>query len=134
MTYHTDKVTDIIALKNNKLASCSLVKSVIIYNKFNNKYEKESSISINESKRITNNGPIIQTKDNEIYYYAESGPFLKNNLIYFINLSEEKIIEKINSITVSLYHSSLLMITKDLLFITGKVEISVVNVNSYNIV
>ena len=134
LTYHTDKVTDIIELKNHKLASCSLDKSVNIYNKFNDKYEKEFSISINESKRISYNGPIIQTKDNEICYYEESRNFSKDNSIYFINLSEKKIIEKINNITVSIYHSSLLMIKKDLLFISGKGEISVVNVNSYNVV
>ena len=133
LTYHTDEVTDIIELKNNKLASCSLDKSVIIYNKLADEYEKESSLSINEINGEIRNGPIIQTKDNEICYYEERR-IPKYNSIYFINLSKEKIIEKINNITASCYHSSLLMISKDLLFITGKGEISVVNVNSHKLI
>ena len=60
LTYHTDGVTKIIELKNNQLVSCSYDKSIIFYFKNNNKYIKDYSISTNGE-----NGPVIQTKDND---------------------------------------------------------------------
>ena len=57
----------IIELKNNKLVSCSDDKSIIFYFKDNNEYIKDYSISTNGS-----NGPVIQTKDNEICFYENN--------------------------------------------------------------
>ena len=64
---HKNKVNKIIELKNKQLVSCSDDKSIIFYNKDNNEYKKDYSISTNGS-----NGPIIQTKDNEICYYENN--------------------------------------------------------------
>ena len=57
-TFHIDS-TKIIELKNKQLVSCSFDKSIIFYNKYNNKYKKDYSITTKGE-----NGPIIQTKDN----------------------------------------------------------------------
>ena len=46
-------------LNNKQLVSCSFDKSIIFYNKYNNKYKKDYSITTKGE-----NGPIIQTKDN----------------------------------------------------------------------
>ena len=121
---HKDFVNKIIELKNKQLVSCSLDKSIIFYNKNNNEYKKDYSISTNDI-----NGPIIQTKDNEIYYY-ESG----DNTICFYDFIKRNNIKKLNNISVSHFIlDSLLMISKDLLLITGENKISIINVNSYNI-
>ena len=121
---HTGHVTKIIELKNKQLVSCSSDKSIIFYNKYNNEYKKDYSISTNGS-----NGPIIQTKDNEICYYENF------DNICFYDFINRIIIRKINNICVSSYiYDSLLMISKDLLLITGENQISIVNVNSYNII
>ena len=104
---HKDSVNKIIELKNKQLVSCSDDKSIIFYNKDNNEYKKDYSISTNGS-----NGPIIQTKDNEICYYEDY------NTIYFYDFTKRNNIKKLNNISVP-NSDSLLMISKDLLLITG---------------
>jgi len=121
---HKSRVNKIIELKNKQLVSCSYDKSIIFYNKDNNKYKKDYSISTNGS-----NGPIIQTKDNEICYY-ESG-----STICFYDYIKRNNIKKLNKISITGYiYDSLLMISKDLLLITGDNKISIINVNSYNLI
>ena len=75
------------------------------------------------------NGPIIQTKDNEICYYEGI------DTICFYDFIKRNSIQKINNINVSAWiFDSLLMISKDLLLITGYDKISIVNVNIYNLI
>ena len=125
LTYHTNWVSKIIELKNNKLVSCSGDKSIIFYFKDNNEYIKDYSISTNGY-----NGPVIQTKDNEICFYEET-----NSALCFYDLLERKIITKINNISVSNYiWDSLVMMTKDLLLATGENKLSIININLHNII
>ena len=122
---HKNWVTKIIELKNKQLASCSWDKSIIFYNKDNNEYKKDYSISTK-----SNNGPIIQTKDNEICYYER-----KEDTIYFYDFIKRNNIKKLNNISVTArIFDNLLMISKDLLLITGENKISIINVNSYNLI
>ena len=117
-------VTKIIELKNKQLVSCSWDKSIIFYNKDNNEYKKDYSISTKGR-----NGPIIQTKDNEICYYEQY------NSICFYDFIKRNNIKKLNIISVTCcIFDSLLMISKDLLLITGENKISIINVNSYNLI
>ena len=121
---HKAQVNKIIELKNKKLASCSWDESIIFYNKVNNEYKKDYSISTNGT-----NGPIIQTKDNEICYYES------NKTICFYDFIKRNNIMKLNNISVTgCIFDSLLMISKDLLVITGKNKISIINVNSYDLI
>ena len=99
LTYHTNYATKIIELKNNKLVSCSSDKSIIFYFKDNNEYIKDYSISTNGI-----NGPVIQTKDNEICFREDT-----NSALCFYDLLERKIITKINNISVSDYHTDCLV-------------------------
>ena len=56
-------------------------------------------------------------------------------MICFFDLLERKIINKINNISVTYYNvDSMLMISNDLLLITGENKISIINVNSYNLI
>ena len=80
LTYHTNWVSKIIELKNNQLVSCSGDKSIIFYFKDNNEYIKDYSISTNGE-----NGPVIQTKDNEICFYEDT-----NSALCFYDLLERK--------------------------------------------
>ena len=52
---HKSNVTKIIELKNKQLVSCSCDNSIIFYNKDNNEYKKDYSISTND----INGRPII---------------------------------------------------------------------------
>ena len=121
---YTKPATKIIELKNKQLVSCSLDKSIIFYNKDNNQYKKDYSF---QTKGM--NGPIIQTKDNELCYYEDY------NTICFYDFIKRNNIKKINNINVTYFiYDSLLMISKDLLLITGENMISIINVNSYNLI
>ena len=107
LTYHTNWVNKIIELNNKQLVSCSFDHSIIFY---------------------TKDGPIIQTKDNEICYYED------NKTLCFYDITNKKISTKLNGINASFYNfDSLLMISKDLLLITGKNQITIINVNSYEL-
>ena len=125
LTYHSDSVWKIIELKNKKLVSCSEDKSIILYKNDNNEYKKEYSFSTNGP-----NGPIIETNDNEICYSE-----VDNNCICFYNILKKKIINQIKNISItSNIFDSLLMISKELLLITGNSVISIVNINSYSLI
>ena len=125
LKYHTDSVWKIIELRNKKLASCSEDKSIILYYYDNNEYKKEYSISTNGP-----NGPIIETNDNEICYSE-----VDNNSICFYDTLKKKIISQINNVSItSNIFDSLLMITKDLLLVTGNSVISIVNINSHSLI
>ena len=100
-------------------------KSIIFYNKDNNEYKRDYSISTNGE-----NGPIIQTKDNEICYYE-----YEDDTICFYDFIKRNNIKKLNKVNISYFiFDSLLMISKDLLLITGEDKISIINVNSYNLI
>ena len=91
LTYHTNGISKIIELMNKKLVSCSGDNTIIFYFKDNNEYIKDFNIKSNGC-----NGPIIQTKDNEICYYEDT-----NNALCFFDLQERKNITKINNISVT---------------------------------
>ena len=125
LVYHTNYVYKIIELRNKQLVSCSGDKSIIFYNKANNEYIKDYSFLTNGD-----NGPMIQTKYNEICYYETN-----KAIICFFDIIKRNNIHIINNISVSYcMYDSLLMISKDLLLITGNNELSIVNVNSYNLI
>ena len=125
LTYHTAGINKIIELKNKKLVSCSGDKSIIFYFQDNNEYIKDYSISTNGV-----NGPVIQIKDNEICFYESD-----NSALCFYDLLTRKIITKINNICLtSNIWDSLIMITKDLLLVTGENKLSIINVNLHNII
>ena len=97
----------------------------IFYFKDNNKYIKDYSISTNGY-----NGPVIQTKDNEICFYEDN-----NSALCFYDLLERKNITKINNISIQSYiFDSLVMMTKDLLLVTGENKLSIININLHNII
>ena len=118
---HTEPVYRIIELKNKALVSCSSDRSIIFYIKDNIKYKKDYQISTNG--RFWD---IIQTKDNEICYneYKDN-----NNTICFYDLLERKVKASISNICAC----DMIMITKDLLLITGWDKIPIINVNNYKL-
>ena len=116
---HTNWVFKILELKNKTLISCSNDCSIIFYIKDNIKYKKDYQISTNGSC-----WNIIQTKDNEICYYERS-----NYTICFYDLLERKVKSSISNIS----NCNMIMMTKDLLLITGENKISIINVNNYKL-
>ena len=119
LKYHTNSVNQLIELNNNKLVSCSTEGNIISYIKDNNEYIKDYHIKTNGL-----NYCLIQTKENEICF-SEYKDFKYS--ICFFDLIEIKIITRINNIDSC---ESFKMISKDLLIITGKNKISIVNINS----
>ena len=123
---HTGWVSKIIELKNKQLVSCSKDKTLIFYNrdpKNNSKFKKDYSITTNGW-----NGPVIQTKDNEICYYESN-----EDTICFYDFIKKKTNKTMSNITVTAFNS-LLMLTKELLLICRYNKITVMNVYTYNIV
>ena len=125
LSYHTDTVTKIIELRNKKLVSCSGDNTIIFYFKDNNQYTKDFNIKTNGY-----NGPIIQTKNNEICYYEDT-----NSALCFFDLQERKNITKINNISVTDYICDiLLMMSNDLLLAAGENKLTIININSHSII
>ena len=116
---HTDLVNKIIELKNKALVSCSWDSSIIFYVEDNTKYKKDYQMSTNGSCNC-----IIQTKDNEICFYEDN-----NSTICFYDLLERKVKSSISNIS----NCNMIMMTKDLLLITGENKISIINVNNYKL-
>ena len=122
---HTGVITKLLELDNEKLVTCSWDKSIIFYFKENNEYKNDFKINTNG-----NNGPIIQTKNNEICYYEGT-----NSALCFFDLNERKNITKINNISVTYYiYDSLLMMTNDLLLAAGENKLTIINVNSHSVI
>ena len=123
LNYHSDWVLKIIELKNKSLVSCSRDNSIIFYNKDNNKYIK--NCKLNTKGHCYS---IIETKDNEICYSESS------NTIYFYDLLQQKEKSKINDINTNGTNlEGFIMISKELLLIPGKNQISIININKYNL-
>ena len=125
---HTNWINKIIEMKNKYLVSCSRDKSIIFYLKDNNKYKKDY--------QITTNGPcfcVSQIKENEIFYSEINKNELNNNKICFYDINERKIKSSISNISKSGL-SPFIMISKDLLFISGKNKISIININYYELI
>ena len=76
------------------------------------------------------NGPLIQIKDNEICYLEYDG---RNNLCFF-DLLERKNITTIKIIGLTTICDSLVMMTKDLLLVTGENKLSIININTHKII
>ena len=125
---HTDTVFHIIELKNKKLVSCSSDETIKFYNiDDNNKYKFDYSINTNGF-----NGPVIQTKDNEICYQE---CMQKNDSICFYDLMEKKVIAKLDKIYIpSWIFNCMIMIKKDLLVVSGHDQLYIININSYEII
>jgi WD40 repeat protein len=124
LKYHKNWVNKIIKLKNNQLVSCSFDGTIIFYTKDeNNLFKMDFSIPANGY-----NGPIIQTKENEICFYED------NKTLCFYDIKDRKDITKINDINASFYnYDCLLMLSKDLLLVTGKEQITIVDLNKYEV-
>ena len=118
-------VHQIIELTNNKLVTSSYHSGeIVFFFKDNNEYKTDFTID-----RLSSLGPIIQIKNNEICYYTFP-------TLYFFDLNERKNITTINNIKACLnnYNDTLLMMTNDLLLVTGFVDIYIININSYTII
>ena len=125
LSYHTNCIHKIIELRNKKLVSCSVDNTIIFYFKDNNQYTKDFNIKTNGY-----NGPIIQTKNNEICYYEDT-----NSALCFFDLQERKNITKINNISVTNYiYDCLLMMSNDLLLAAGANKLTIININSHSII
>ena len=126
INYHSGYVYKIIEIENNYLVSCSSDKSIIFYLKEYNKYKKYYKISIN--------GPcycISQIKKNEIFYSERA----KNDIdkICFYDINKRKLKSSISNISKSPL-SPFIIISKNLLFISGNNKISIININYYELI
>ena len=123
---HKNWINNIIELKNNQLVSCSFDGTILFYtNDENNLFRIEQDCTITANGY---NGPIIQTKENEICYYED------NKTLCFYDIKDRKDITKINDINASFYnYDCLLMLSKDLLLVTGKEQITIVDLNKYEV-
>ena len=122
---HADCVYKIIELRNKSLVSCSADNSIIFYNKDNNnKYTQDNKLNINGICYS-----VIETKDNEICYSVN-----ENDTIYFYDVLQKKEISKINNININYYTiRGFIMISKELLLIPGINQISIININKYEL-
>ena len=130
LNYHIKPVYKIIEInsENCNLVSCSGDKSIIFYYKDNSNYQQDYKITVNSECRS-----ITQTKENEICFLELLFLNMKFN-ISFYDLNQRKIKSSISNICTSGSLGTFNMITKDLLAIGGKNEISIINVNQYNII
>ena len=130
LNYHNDSVYKIIELNNKKLISCSIDSSFIIYSKdSNNKYKKDYKITTNYACFC-----VIQTKENEICYDEfHTNHTYVNHSICFYDLLGQNCIKRINKIGWIRWNS-FNMIAEDLLLITGKDKLYIINVNQYNLI
>ena len=110
------------------MVSCSSIKSIIFYLKDNLKYKKDYKIATNVKCYY-----ISQIKENEICYQETNNLDFNNNKICFFNINERKIKSSISNISKSSL-SPFIMISKDLLFISGYYKISIINVNYYELI
>ena len=110
-------------MENKSLVSCSNDKSIIFYNKDNNKYKQSYKLNINDYCFS-----VIETKNNEICYSESS------NKIYFYDSLQKKEISKINNIKINSYTiEGFIMVNKELLLIPGINKISIININKYSL-
>ena len=129
LNYHTNFVNNIIELKNKYLVSCSSDKSIIFYLKDNNtKYTKDYKITTNGTCFCIN-----QIKENELCYSELINNDFNNNNICFYDINKKKIKSSISNISKSWY-SPFIMISKELLFISGENKISIININKYKLI
>ena len=125
---HNGWVYKIIEIENKYLVSCSEDKSIIFYLKDNLKYKKDYQISTNGKCYY-----ISQIKENEICYQEINNLDFNNNKICFFDINERKIKSSISNISKSSL-SPFIMISKDLLFISGENKISIININYYELI
>ena len=119
---HTDKVNKIIEFKNKYLVSCSDDKSIIFYLEDNLNYKKDFKIVINEPCYY-----IIQIKENEICFSEQL------DKISFFDINERKIKTSISNISKNNL-SPFIMLSKNLLFISGYNKISIIDINIYKLI
>ena len=157
---HKDAVRNLIQLKNKILASCSLDKTIKLFNIKETQYEIIQTIDLHSDwvmkiLELSNNYFVSGSKDKKIIFYINEGKKYKKN--YSISTSEgvRNIIEtKQNEIVYSTWDDkinffdlnerknklvienistsiySFYMISKDLLLIIGE-KINIININEY---
>ena len=112
-------------LSNQKLVSCSNDNSIIFYFKDNNEYKKDFQITTKGSC-----SPVIQTKQNEICYSEDT-----DKAICFFDLLERKAITSLKNINKRIEtYDWFIMMTKNLLLITGENILTIINVDSHSVV
>ena len=126
LKYHKNAVNNIIELENKNLVSCSNDESIIFYYKVSNR------IYLNYFEISTNGWcfSIIQTKANEICYSEYN-----NDTICFYDFFSKEVnssLSNINKINDSV--GSLILIRKDLLLIPGYNEMTIIDINKYEII
>jgi len=121
---HTNWINKIIEIENKYLISCSSDKSIIFYLKDNLKYKKNSQLSTNGNCYC-----ISQIKENEICY-SEYG---NSEKICFYDIKDRKIKSSVSNISNS-GCGPFIIISKDLLFISGENKISIINIIYYELI
>ena len=125
LNYHKNYVYKIMELSNQKLVSCSNDNSIIFYFKDNNEYKKDFQITTKGSC-----SPVIQTKQNEICYSEDT-----DKAICFFDLLERKAITSLKNINKRIgTYDWFIMMTKNLLLITGENILTIINVDSHSVV
>jgi len=117
---HTYNLNQIIEIENKYLISCSYDEYIIFYLKDNLEYKKDYQIS-------TNVRYFCQIKENEIFYSENY------DKICFYDIKERKIKSSISNISKS-GSDPFIIISKDLLFISGLNKISIININYYELI
>ena len=126
LNYHKGRVIQIIELANKQLVSCSFDSFIIVYSKVNSNYEKDYHIKANG-----NSFYLIQTKENELCFQEKE--FLSEyDSICFYDLFKRKIINKLDNMKIRGWNP-FNMITKDLLLVTGKGQLYIINVHLHNL-
>ena len=123
---HTGSIFKIIEIENKYLVSCSIDKSIIFYSKDNLKYKKDYQISTNVECYC-----ISQIKENEICYSERIN--YNYNKMCFYDINERKIKSSLSNISKSSL-SPIIMISKNLLFFSGKNKISIINIIYYELI
>lgn len=120
---HKKPIYKIIQLTNEELVSCSLDKTIINYdNQFNPYF-----IILNEFKdRIQD---IIEIRENEICACSSYDGFL-----FFYDFNSHIIKGRMNKINITPWNHSLKMISTYLLYVFGKDQITIINIDKYIIV
>jgi len=125
---HVGWVNKLIEIENRYLVSCSEDKTIIFYLKDKKLYKKYYKMSTNEQCYC-----ISQINENEICYLETENLDFNDSTICFYDIDERKIKSSIYNISMSGY-SPFIMISGDLLFISGKNKISIININYYELI
>ena len=115
---HTNKIRKILVVNENILISCSMDKTIKIWelDKLNNKYHLKNSTIINELEIDDDYNNIILLNEKILLYYSNN---YGEGTIKFLNLKTNKIIKTINDIKCEIFDDSII-VYNNLLFVCGK--------------